>query len=197
MFTLPRLTINLNTVLENYKSFQKNVSSNTTVSAVVKNDAYGLGAKAVADVLYRIGGCRNFFVAHASEGQIVRQVAPDANIYVLQGIGKDSLEYFKTNNLIPVISSWRQFEFWKQHKPNSSKSALQIETGLNRLGLSDVELNKLTDSEKDCFGLVISHLSCADMPNHPLNKSQKNDFFEHFHCPAGFRILQCGCNAGY
>ncbi len=176
MFTLPRLTINLNTVLENYKSFQNHSAPGTTVSAVVKNDAYGLGTKAVADVLYRIGGCRNFFVAHALEGQIVRQVAPDSNIYVLQGIGKDSLESLKTNNLIPVISSWEQFEFWKQHKPNNKKPALQIETGLNRLGLSDAELNKLPDSEKDCFGLVISHLSCADMPVHPLNKNQKNEF---------------------
>ena len=45
------LKVNLDSILNNYKKIQK-LQNNKDIIAVVKADAYGLGAKAVAKYLY-------------------------------------------------------------------------------------------------------------------------------------------------
>ncbi len=177
MYTRPRLDINLNRILENYQTFcNANPNPTTKMAAVVKDNAYGLGDKEVAAILYTKGNCRTFFVAHGFEGERVRSVAPDADIYVLQGPGEEDLECFKNSNLIPVIACPAQWAFWKKHRPNNTKPAIQIETGLNRLGFRESDLLALNQNERDEFNLVLSHLACADEPSHPMNKKQTIEF---------------------
>ena len=112
ILTRPILEINLDNLTENYLTLQK--ISGKAAAAVVKDDAYGLGAAKVAGILYRRAKCRHFFVAHAVEGRAVREAAPDAQIYVLQGIGEDSLADFEAAKLIPVISDREQLDFRHQ-----------------------------------------------------------------------------------
>jgi len=177
VYVRPQLEINLTRILENYLSFAAaKARSETDMAAVVKDDAYGLGDQEVAKILYERGGCRTFFVAHGFEGQCVRAVAPQADIYVLQGPGHEDLECFRRGNLIPVIASLPQLRFWYQEMPNQQKPALQIETGLNRLGLRPEEIASLSSEERDKFGLILSHLACADEPEHPMNQKQLNAF---------------------
>lgn len=179
VFVRPCMEINLARVLENYRAFSAaKANSKTDMAAVVKDNAYGLGDQEVAKVLYEQGGCRTFFVAHGFEGSRVREVAPQADIYVLQGPGQDELDFFKKDNLIPVIASMPQLRFWFKERPNNQKPALQIETGLNRLGLRPQEIADLTQEERDEFGLVLSHLACADEPDHKMNQFQLKNFKE-------------------
>lgn len=88
ILTRPILEINLNNLLDNYKTLHR-ISPHSIAAAVVKDDAYSLNAVEVAKKLYNEAGCRNFFVAHGVEGERIRSVVPDANIFVLQGIGED------------------------------------------------------------------------------------------------------------
>ncbi len=142
IYTTPVLNINLKKLIENYKQLMT-MSTPAIPSAVVKDDAYGIGAKIVAQTLYKKAHCRHFFVAHAKEGADIRPYAPDATIYVLQGIGADTLTLFERNNLTPVISSPEMLKFWQQYKIDGIKPAIQIETGLNRLGFRKEELEEL------------------------------------------------------
>ena len=177
VFVRPRLEINLNRILDNYRAFsQARANPNTVMAAVVKDNAYGLGDKEVAQILYEKGGCRTFFVAHGFEGNRVRSVAPSADIYVLQGVGKEDISFFASDNLIPVIASKTQLDFWMREKPNCQKPALQIETGLNRLGLRPDEVQSLSAEVKEQFGLILSHLACADEPGHRMNQIQLDNF---------------------
>ena len=142
IYTTPVLNINLKKLIENYKQLMT-MSTPAIPSAVVKDDAYGIGAKIVAQTLYKKAHCRHFFVAHAKEGADIRPYAPDATIYVLQGIGADTRTLFERNNLTPVISSPEMLKFWQQYKIDGIKPAIQIETGLNRLGFRKEELEEL------------------------------------------------------
>ena len=144
-------------------------------AGVVKDDAYGLGAKKVAEALYE-AGCRDFFVAHAFEGEEIRSVVKDANIYVLQGIGEDSLNSFIRGNLIPVIAGFSMYKFWLENKIAGIKPVIQVETGLNRLGFGIEELEKLSQEERDEFSFVLSHLACADEKAHFMNIRQLERF---------------------
>lgn len=175
ILTRPILEINLNHLIDNYNLLRQ-LAQDSVSAAVIKDDAYGLGDAIVAETLYNKAACRNFFVAHAVEGQRIRGVAPDANIYVLQGIGEDSLELFRKYNLIPVISSPQMFEFWKQNRISGIKPVIHIETGLNRLGFRENELAALSDEDKKEFSVVMSHLACGDEKDHFMNAHQLENF---------------------
>lgn len=175
ILTRPILEINLNNLLDNYKQL-KALSAHAEAAAVVKDDAYGLNAEIVAQKLYNDGGCRNFFVAHGIEGERIRKFVPDANIFVLQGIGEDSIDSFKKCKLTPVIGSPEMFEWWKQNKIEGIKPVIQIETGLNRLGFRESDLAKLSSADKKEFGMVLSHLACADAKEHFMNQHQLDNF---------------------
>ena len=142
IYTTPVLNINLKKLIDNYKQLMT-MSTPAIPAAVVKDDAYGIGAKIVTQTLYNRTHCRHFFVAHAKEGADIRPYAPDATIYVLQGIGADTLSLFDRHNLVPVISSPEMLKFWQQYKLPNIKPAIQIETGLNRLGFRREELEEL------------------------------------------------------
>lgn len=174
IYTTPVLNINLKKLTENY-NLLKNLCAPAIPAAVVKDDAYGLGAIKIAEALYA-AGCRHFFVAHGSEGIRIRPSVPKAEIFVLQGIGEESYPCFKTAHLTPVICSPEMLSYWEQNKIEGISPAIQVETGLNRLGFSINELGKLPQETLDSFSYVLSHLACADEQAHFMNNRQLNNF---------------------
>lgn len=174
IYTTPVLNINLKKLVENY-NLLKELSLPATAAAVVKDDAYGLGAVEVVKALYA-AGCKHYFVAHASEGALIRSYAADAAIFVLQGVGEDSLEAVENARLTPVICSPDMLKFWQKNGDNAIRPAIQIETGLNRLGFTEEELEKLSAEELSSFSYVLSHLSCADEAAHFMNFHQLENF---------------------
>lgn len=174
IYTTPIFNINLTRITENYHLLAR-LSQPAYAAGVVKDDAYGLGAAQISQALYA-AGCRHFFVAHGSEGEIVRQVAPDAEIFVLQGIGADSQPSFARARLIPVICSLEMLRFWQRQPIAGIKPAIQVETGLNRLGFRETDLEQLSPTELQSFSYVLSHLSCADEQAHFMNTRQLENF---------------------
>lgn len=176
VLTRPVLEIDLNNLLDNYRLLEQ-IAAKSTPAAVVKDDAYGLGAAVVAPMLYNKAQCRNFFVAHAVEGEKIAPLVPQAKIFVLQGIGEDSLETFQNvPQLIPVISSPEMFGFWKAHRLNGRKPVIHIETGLNRLGFREHDLQALSEADLKEFSMVMSHLACGDEKDHFMNAHQLENF---------------------
>ena len=68
------LTIDLDAIVANWRALDAATGQGTETGAVVKADAYGLGAARVARALAR-AGARTFFVAVAEEGAAVRTAA--------------------------------------------------------------------------------------------------------------------------
>ena len=78
------LTVDLGAIRANYRLLRRRLGV-TACAAVVKADAYGLGAAAVAPALVA-EGCRQFFVAHLDEALALRPLLPEAEIFVLNGL---------------------------------------------------------------------------------------------------------------
>lgn len=175
ILTRPIFEIHLSNLLANFRQLQK-LAPQSIAAAVVKDDAYGLGAVQVAAELYHRGGCRHFFVAHGIEGAKIRTELPEAEIFVLQGMGDDNLELFQQYHLTPVINAPAQLDFWKNHRLSGIKPVVHVETGLNRLGFRETDLQQLSPAEISEFGMVMSHLACADVQGHFMNMRQLNEF---------------------
>ena len=177
-----RLTIDLGALTENYRLLQRQAGG-AKVAGVVKADAYGLGADRVAPALWA-AGCRTFFVALPDEGIALRQVLPDAEIYVLNGLfGPEAAPAYGRYRLMPVLGSrtdvacWEAFG-WDGDTPRPC--AIHVDTGMNRLGLSVEEAlsfaadNGLTRAVSP--RLLMSHLVCGDDPHNSLNRRQLESF---------------------
>lgn len=176
ILTRPILEINLNNLLDNFLTLAK-IAHPAVPAAVVKDNAYGIGAEETAVLLYERAGCRSFFTAHAVEGEKIAKRLKNAKIFVLQGIGKDCLSIFENNsNMVPVISSPDMFDFWKKHKIKGVNPVIQVETGLNRLGFREDEIKKLSSTDKAEFCMVMSHLACGDEKDHFMNAHQIENF---------------------
>ena len=170
----PKAVVNLSAIRENYLTILSIVKDKSKCSAVVKNDAYGIGARKVSVCLYE-AGCRDFFVAYMSEAFDIRKVLPrDANVYFLQGFDEYYIDEIKNYSIIPVINSVREFYFAKN---KNLEMILHVDTGLSRLGIHENEIDSiLPDIEKENIKYVISHLACSDEKTHPLNEIQRNNF---------------------
>lgn len=167
MRTRPAVTIDLLAIVENYRRLIAQVKP-AEVSAVVKADAYGLGAKPVAQAL-AAAGCKTFFVAHAEEGAALRTVLPAHPIFVLHGYAAAHRELFAEHKLSPVICNIGQLQDWLKSGLRTPY-ALQLDTGMSRLGLSEADLDTVEGAAAPV--LVMSHLASADDPEHAKNEEQ-------------------------
>ena len=161
------LIIDLSALVANWKALAAK-APDARAAAVVKADAYGLGAARVAPALYA-AGARDFFVALASEGREIRPLLPaDARIFVLSGFMAGS----DPSGLIPLLNSPEQFFSYRTRHPRGA-FGIQLDSGMNRLGLEPAEWAAIR-AEALAAGpqLLMSHLACADEPDHPANAQQ-------------------------
>ncbi|HET9645095.1 MAG TPA: alanine racemase [Burkholderiaceae bacterium] len=178
------LTIDLRAICDNWRTLDAAVGA-AECAAVVKADAYGLGAAQVAPALVA-AGCRRFFVAHLDEAIALRPLLPAVvTIYVLHGPTPGSEQEFIAHGVVPVLNSGQQLDAWRAlaHRLDCELEAIvQIDTGMSRLGLAARELSAIAADREAFAGLrvvcVMSHLACADEPAHPANAAQLERFSE-------------------
>lgn len=173
-------TIDLDAIVENYKALATMIAP-TQCSAVIKANAYGLGAKYVGPALYQ-AGCRVFFVAQLIEAIELQTYLPnDVKIAILNGVQQNAEEQTAKSGFIPVLNSFDAIESWN-HLCLTSKqkfsAIVQIDTGMNRLGLDQDDLKKLIQTP-DIFKTadilyIMSHLASGDEAETLSNKQQLN-----------------------
>ncbi|MBB1490146.1 alanine racemase [Paracoccus sp. MC1854] len=175
------LEIDLSAIRHNYRTLRAMVGG--TCAAVVKADAYGLGAAAVAQVLYA-EGARQFFVAHLDEALALRPALPaGAEVFILNGLPPGAEADCAASGLIPVLNSAAQIDAWAglarlQGRP--LLAVVQVDSGMSRMGLPEDELEAVTATPERLEGitlrLVMSHLACAERQDHAMNRTQLAGF---------------------
>lgn len=172
------LTIDLGALGRNYLALSQKAGP-SGAAAVVKADAYGLGAERVAKTVYE-RGCRHFFVAQFIEAEKLRPVLPrDARIFVLNGLQPGSEDICAYDDIVPVINSIEQWRNWAgtaRKLGRTLPAAVQFDTGMSRLGLSPeerpqfaAEIARGTDID---ILFLMSHLASADERESIQNREQ-------------------------
>jgi alanine racemase len=162
------LSVDLSALARNFHTLQ--ALTGAPVHPVVKADSYGLGANACATRLMA-EGARTFFVARAAEGAALRTtLGSEAVIYVLDGCHDGAAPQLKAADLRPVLNQPRQLRAWRE--AGGGACGLQIDTGMNRLGFRPEDAPEAFDD----LTLVMSHLACADEPDQPMNRRQRDAF---------------------
>ena len=176
------LTIDLDALEANWRTLAQKLIT-AECAAVVKANAYGLGLEPVTAKLVK-AGCKTFFVADIAEARRVRARAREATIYVLNGFVPEAEMAFAELNAQPVINSTAELAEWDAFVAAQNwrgGAAIHVDTGMNRLGISADEAAALAlrvQSENHGITLLMSHLACAEIADHPLNASQIRLFRE-------------------
>jgi alanine racemase len=172
------LTIDLDAIAANWRALDRMTGAGVQTAAVVKADAYGLGVTRVARALAG-AGARRFFVAAAEEGAAVRQaLGPGPQIAVLSGHMSGDTEMIHDLDLTPMLNSLDQITRHLEALPGHP-FGVQLDTGMNRLGVEMLEWQAVAPILVEAGPeLLMSHLACADEPDHPLNEAQLRAFHE-------------------
>ncbi|PDT43531.1 MULTISPECIES: alanine racemase [Sinorhizobium] len=172
------LTIDLAALRRNYRKLSTRVAP-ATAAAVVKADAYGLGAEQVSDALHA-EGCRHFFVAHLPEAVKLGPLLPnDTQIFVLNGLQPGTEITCAKARIVPVLNSLEQFRRWSLTARKLGRvlpAVLQFDTGMSRLGVPPEERTPLAADLGGCGNIeilfIMSHLACADELDNGQNAEQ-------------------------
>ncbi len=176
------LAVDLDAVEANWRALARQLLT-VECGAVVKANAYGLGLEPVTAKLAN-AGCKTFFVADVAEARRARARTREAAIYVLNGFTSEAANAFAELNVQPVINSTTEMAEWDAFVRAQNwrgGAALHIDTGMNRLGITADEAAALApraQTENHGITLLMSHLACAEIADHPLTASQIRLFRE-------------------
>lgn len=172
------LTIDLDAVVANWRHIGQRSGARET-AAVVKADAYGLGARMVVPAL-AAAGCKSFFVAHLTEAlHLIDLLPPGGQIAVLNGLTPGAEVVCAQAGVLPVLNSMGQARRWQAYAQTLGRplpALLQVDSGMSRLGVAPAEARALAQDPVFRAAVplraVMSHLACADDPKDPANTDQ-------------------------
>ena len=159
----PTLSIDLGAIADNWRAL--NARSAGGSAAVIKADAYGLGAADCGPALLA-AGAEHFFVATLDEGCRLRAILGGAPwIGVLEGLSDPST--FARESLTPVLNTPEQVQVWSQARDSlPAELVIHVDTGMNRLGCAWEDAPRLTEAIQQLNQLhlcgIYSHLALAD-----------------------------------
>ncbi len=176
------LTVDLDAIADNWRAL--GARHGAPVAAVVKADAYGLGAQRVGARLFA-EGARHFFVAYAEEGLVLRPHVPGAMLAILNGLDPAMAGLYAAQGFAPVLGTLEEVAAWSAQARRVGRALpalLHVDTGMNRLGVSGAELGRLAAEPAMLDGIdvlfVITHLANAEMADDPRNAGQAARFAE-------------------
>lgn len=187
------IDVNLKRIQSNYQRWQAFVQP-AVCAAVLKANAYGLGAAPVGQALFE-AGCRHFFVAYLDEAALFVEglrekgafpsSTPDEHhycLYILDGpFVRNWYEEVNYLGCIPVLNTLANISEWNQFAQNKNQrrpAVLHFDTGLHRLGLPMNEYptfwQKYLEKAYAAIDWVLwmSHPVASSTPEHEANAIQ-------------------------
>ena len=139
------LKISLEDIKSNWKLI--NNASSGKSAAVIKANAYGMGMLKIAKSLLD-AGCYYFYVANIDEGIELRKnySSKKISIAIFEGYFAGYEKLYSEYNLIPIINTFEQLTRLNKFSriDNKIKAILNVDTGMNRLGLNKQETRSPT-----------------------------------------------------
>jgi alanine racemase len=166
--------IDLKALKENYCAID-NLAPNSETIAVIKADAYGHGAVAVAKTLAQIAPA--LAVAFIEEALILRSNNIASPILLLEGpLARKDINMAKKFSFWLMIHSAYQLEWLiAEDFPRDQQIWIKVDTGMSRLGFSTQQISDVVLTLHDAGYkkiILCSHCSCADDTNNTKTSIQ-------------------------
>ena len=171
------LRIDRAAVQKNYATMRAQTAAGVRHGAVLKSDAYGLGARPIAEALVD-AGCSLFFVADLDAALALRAAFPKVAIVALDGYSARRASDYRDHGIVAVANDLHDIAALRQGA-SPLPYILKVDTGLNRRGLPLGAVARLYLAglfERLPPTGIMSHLACAAAADHPMNDLQLHRF---------------------
>jgi alanine racemase len=162
--------VSLKAIAQNLRTVRRHIGPKPAILAVVKSNAYGLGAVPVTKALEKAGAdC--FGVTCANEGIELREAGVRKPILVLTGFWPGEEKRFIQNRLTPTVTRIEDVKLLERAAKSAGVKSplrfhLKINTGMNRLGILPSELPAFAMAFADCrhiaLGGTLTHFASAE-----------------------------------
>jgi len=181
--------VSLSAITHNLRLIRRKIGAKRKILAVVKANAYGLGAVEVSKHLARLG-VQAFGVTCSAEGVELRKAGIRKPILLLTGFWPGEEKRILEFNLTPTIARVDQIRALERAvaKSRVRKSRrkfafhLKIDSGMNRLGISPGEIGAFIREYAACthleLGGVFTHFASSDDFRTTQNEQQEKVFSE-------------------
>jgi len=187
--------ISLKAIEGNLKVVRRQIGPKPRILAVVKSNAYGLGAVPVSKALAK-AGADWFGVTCTNEGIELRESGIRKRVLVLTGFWPGEEKWLLKNKLTPVVTRLDDVPLLeKAAKALRGKTAavpfhLKINTGMNRLGIAATQIDAFAAALSECKHIALegtfTHFASAE----DFSARQTDDQEALFHkCLARLREL--------
>lgn len=188
------IEINLDNLEYNIEQIKKIINNKTKIMAVVKANSYGLGMIPISKKLNEIG-IEDFAVATLSEGITLRKNNIKGNILILGYTDFKDIGYVIKYDLIQTIIDYEYAKTVNElNLERKLKAHVKVNTGMNRIGESYKNVDKLTSIYKmenlNILG-TFSHLCVADEPKEESKEFTKMQIDNFFTCINKLKSLNC------
>ena len=172
------LIVDSSKIISNISHLKSLISSDSKFMFIVKSNAYGHSLK---EIIKNLESCVDAFGVVRMEEAILVRKSTSKPILLMQGIYTEhEINIAKENNIQVVIHKMSQFELISKND-NELGLWVKINTGMNRLGLSQEELKEAYENGIiSSDSVLMTHMACADDPDDPMNKMQINNFEKAF-----------------
>jgi len=162
--------VSLKAIGQNLRTVRRHIGPRPEVLAVVKSNAYGLGAVPVTKALEKAGANR-FGVTCSNEGIELREAGVRRPILVLTGFWPGEEKHFIENRLTPTVTRVDDLRLLERAAKSARMKSklrfhLKINTGMNRLGILPSELPAFASAFDDCLHLELegtfTHFASAE-----------------------------------
>ncbi|NLK35654.1 MAG: alanine racemase [Gracilibacteraceae bacterium] len=175
--------VDLDALSHNMRETRRLSDKDALVTAVVKADGYGHGAKKIAQTLLDNGADR-FAVAVLDEGIELRKAGFEVPILIMGFTDEERSEEIISYNLEQAVYSWDLAEEISKEAVRQKKTAkihIKVDTGMGRIGLKpDKDSVQLIKKISRLPNIVIegtfTHFAVADT----LDKAYTEEQFEKF-----------------
>jgi len=147
--------VSLKAITGNLRVVRRHIGPKPEILAVVKSNAYGLGAVPVAKA-HEKAGANRFGVTCGNEGIELRESGIRKPILVLTGFWPGEEKRFIKNRLTPTVTRLDDVRLLERAAKSSRELRspfrfhLKINTGMNRLGISPSEIEAFARILADC-----------------------------------------------
>ncbi|MEA3288088.1 MAG: alanine racemase [Candidatus Marinimicrobia bacterium] len=171
--------VSLDAITNNFQYFQDRVLP-AQVIPVVKANAYGHGAVEVTQHLHQELGVTLFAVATLEEACQLATAFPQISILIFSRVFAEELIHLPENTIL-TIGSMEDASMLRNSVHAGIKVHLNVNTGMNRLGLSPDQAMELIADPKFPLAIegVYSHYSSSDTEKATVF-SQQNEMFKNF-----------------
>ncbi|MCM1565923.1 MAG: alanine racemase [Dehalobacter sp. 4CP] len=198
------IEVDMDAIIYNYRQIMAGLSAGCRLMAVVKADAYGLGAAEVAGALQG-EGCTAFAVTTISEALLLRNQGVDGTILVL---GPSSPEYWQAAIQAHIELTVSQLDWIptlnKLAETLGTKAGIQLklETGMGRTGFTGDQLQELAAALREAPQLEVTgaytHFARGAQRDRAYTRAQNGKYLAYVQTleQAGIRIpLKHVCNS--